>query len=104
MSVAAEIRRRLGALEPERIELVDESAAHQGHAGWRPGGETHWRLAVVSKRFAGLATVARHRLVYSALGDLMSHPIHALTIAAYAPSETGAPSLTTPGKPAKPGA
>ena len=89
MSVADEIRRRLGALEPERLELVDESAAHVGHAGWRPGGNTHWRLLIVARRFAGLPTVARHRLVYQALGELMSHPIHALSIVACAPDERG---------------
>jgi len=92
LSVADEIRRRLGALQPERFELSDESAAHAGHAGWRPGGETHWRLTIVAERFAGLSTVARHRLVYQALGDLMSHPIHALSITACAPGEPGANS------------
>jgi BolA protein len=92
LSVADDIRRRLGALEPERLELVDESAAHMGHAGWRPGGNTHWRLAIVSPRFAGLSTVARHRLVYQALGDLMSHPIHAMSITAHAPGEPAAPA------------
>ena len=91
MSVADEIRRRLGALEPERLELADESAAHAGHAGSRPGGQTHWRLLIVSGRFTGLSTVARHRLVYQALGELMSHPIHALSMSAYAPGEAGAP-------------
>lgn len=90
MSVADEIRRRLGALQPERLEIADESAAHVGHAGWRPGGETHWRLLIVAERFAGLSTVARHRLVYQALGELMSHPIHALSITACAPGEPGA--------------
>ena len=58
------------------LELVDESAQHAGHAGARPGGGTHWRLAIVSPRFAGQPTVARHRMVYQALGELMqrSHP------------------------------
>ena len=98
MSVADEIRRRLGELEPERLELVDESAAHAGHAGWRPGGDTHWRVRIVARRFAGMSTVARHRLVYQALGELMSHPIHALSILAHAPGEPGA-SLSTTGVP-----
>jgi len=95
LSVADEIRRRLGALRPERLELADESAAHAGHAGSRPGGETHWRLVIVAERFAGLSTVARHRLVYQALGDLMSHPIHALSIVAYASGEPGASSASS---------
>jgi len=98
LSAADEIRRRLEALRPERLELVDESAAHVGHAGWRPGGETHWRLLIVSDRFAGLSTVTRHRLVYQALGELMSHPIHALSIVAHAPGEPGA-SSSSPGEP-----
>ena len=87
MSVASEIRSRLAALEPVSLELVDESAQHAGHAGAAPGGETHWRLSIVSPRFAGQATVARHRMIYQALGALMQHPIHALAINARAPAE-----------------
>lgn len=90
MNVEAEIRVRLTGLEPESLELVDESAQHQGHAGWQPGGGTHWRLRIVSLRFAGKTTLARHRMVYESLGDLMQHPIHALAIQARAPGETGA--------------
>jgi BolA protein len=90
MNVDAEIRARLARLEPESLELVDESAQHQGHAGWQPGGGTHWRLRIVSSRFAGKTTVARHRMVYDALGELMQHPIHALAIQARVPGEAGA--------------
>ena len=89
MSVAQEIRRRLAALQPQELELVDESEAHRGHAGYREGGNTHWRLTIVSPAFAGRPTVARHRLVYQALGELMQHPIHALAISARAPEEKG---------------
>lgn len=89
MNVEAEIRTRLARLEPESLELVDESAQHQGHAGWRPGGGTHWRLRIVSSRFSGKTTVARHRMVYESLGDLMQHPIHALAIQAREPGEAG---------------
>jgi BolA protein len=88
MSVAAKIRERLAALEPLDLDLVDESAQHAGHAGARPGGNTHWRLTIVSPRFAGQPTVARHRMVYQALGELMQDPIHALAITARAPEET----------------
>ncbi len=84
------MRARLAALEPERLELIDESALHQGHAGWRPGGNTHWRLSIVSRRFAGQPTLARHRMIYQALGELMNHPIHALSIAARSPDEAHA--------------
>jgi BolA protein len=70
------------------VELIDESSKHAGHAGWRPGGGTHWRLSIVSARFAGKSTLARHRMVYQALGELMQNPIHALAITARAPEET----------------
>lgn len=80
----AEMQRRLqAALEPTRIELGDDSAAHAGHAGAREGG--HYRLLIVSPRFTGLGRVARHRLVYDALGDLMQRGIHALAIDARSP-------------------
>ena len=88
MSVATEIRQRLAALEPLELELVDESEGHRGHAGYREGGGTHWRVAIVSPRFAGQPVVERHRMVYRALGNLMQNPIHALTITARAPEET----------------
>ena len=88
MSVAARIRERLAALEPVNLELVDESAQHAGHAGAQPGGNTHWRLTIVSPRFAGQPTLARHRMIYQALGELMQDPIHALAITARAPEET----------------
>jgi len=87
VSLAVRIRERLAALEPLAVELVDESAQHAGHAGARPGGETHWRLSIVSPRFAGQPVVARHRMVYQALGELMHDPIHALAITARAPEE-----------------
>ena len=87
MNVAGEIRSRLAGLEPIALELVDESAQHAGHAGAAPGGETHWRLSIVSPRFAGQPTLARHRMVYQALGELMQNPIHALAITARSPEE-----------------
>jgi len=88
MSVAETIRERLQQLEPQALELVDESEMHRGHAGHREGGGTHWRLSLVSARFAGQPTVARHRMVYQALGELMQNPIHALAITARSPEET----------------
>ena len=89
MNVAQDIRQRLAALQPQQLDLVDESESHRGHAGYREGGGTHWRLTIVSPAFAGKPTVARHRLVYQALGELMQHPIHALAISARAPEEKG---------------
>ena len=90
MTVAEDIRRRLAALRPSRLELLDESAKHAGNAGAAPGGNTHWKLTIVSAEFAGKATVARHRMIYQALGELMQHPIHALAITARAPGESDA--------------
>jgi len=88
MSVAETIRERLGALEPQVLDLVDESEQHRGHAGYREGGGTHWRLSIVSQRFSGRSTLERHRMIYGALGGLMQHPIHALAITARSPEET----------------
>ena len=89
MSVADEIRSRLSTLEPQSLDLTDNSGLHAGHAGAAPGGNTHWRLVIVSPAFSGKNTVARHRMVYDALRDLMNRPIHALEIEARAPGERG---------------
>lgn len=83
------IRERLAALDPVRIDLADESALHAGHAGAQSGGG-HFRLTIVSPRFRNESTVARHRLVYAALGPLMRREIHALAISALAPEEAAA--------------
>ena len=81
------IRERLSTLQPQALELEDESAQHAGHAGSRPSGGSHWRLAIVSEAFRGKTPVARHRMVYEALGDLMKRDIHALRIEASAPEQ-----------------
>lgn len=86
MSVIDEIRNRLGVLAPERIELIDDSHLHAGHAGARSGGG-HYQLDIVSAAFVGKNTVARHRLIYDALGDMMRQEIHALSIQARTPEE-----------------
>ena len=80
------IQSRLAALEPEHINLEDDSAQHAGHVGAQSGGG-HYNLTIVSTRFTGLNRVARHRLVYTALGDLMGTQIHALAIQALCPNE-----------------
>jgi BolA protein len=81
------IRDRLkDALAPEMLEIEDESHLHAGHAGARDG-RGHFRVTVVSPRFAGLSRIARHRLVFDALGDLMQTDIHALTLQAFSPEE-----------------
>lgn len=85
MSVVAILRQRLAVLEPTQIDIEDESHRHAGHAGAREGG--HFRLSIVSPRFAGLSTMQRHRLVYDAVGDLKAAGIHALSIQAKTQTE-----------------
>lgn len=80
------MRTCLASLEPETVEITDESALHAGHAGARSGGG-HFQLTIISNRFTNLNTVERHRLVYQALGSLMGSRIHALSITALAPDE-----------------
>jgi len=82
------IRDRLARLAPESLEVFDDSHEHAGHAGAKQGGG-HYQLMIVSGHFAGKNMVARHRLIYEALSDLMQTRIHALAIRAYAPEEMG---------------
>jgi BolA protein len=86
MNAGQQILDRLQTLAPESLNLEDESSLHAGHAGAASGGG-HYRLTIVSPRFAGLSSVARHRLVYESLGDLMKGPVHALAITALTPEE-----------------
>jgi len=72
-------------LEPLTLELVDDSAAHAGHAGAREGA--HFNLRIVSAKFAGLPRISRHRLVYDALRPWMAEGVHALAIDARSPEE-----------------
>jgi len=87
MNTVETLRSRMAALEPSRLDIIDESHLHAGHAGARDGGG-HFRMTIVSPRFAGKRTMERHRLVYDAAGDLMKRQIHALSITAKAPDET----------------
>jgi BolA protein len=84
--VVDRIRERLAVLSPTAIDIQDDSALHAGHAGARAGGG-HYRLHIVSTAFEGKSTIARHRLIYAALGDLMKKEIHALAIRAVSASE-----------------
>jgi BolA protein len=86
MSTTDLIRQRLAVLEPETYTLEDESDQHRGHAGAASGGG-HFSLTIVSPRFRNLSTLARHRLVYEAMGELMHRDIHALSITALTPEE-----------------
>jgi BolA protein len=74
------------AFSPSRLEVVDDSHKHAGHAGARDG-RGHFSVTVVSPAFAGMAPLARHRAVYAALGEMMQRDIHALAIRAQAPGE-----------------
>lgn len=78
------IRSRLQPLEPITLDIRDDSHLHAGHAG-AEGGAGHYHVRIVASRFAGLSPVARHRLVYDLLQDLIPHPIHALALDAQAP-------------------
>lgn len=88
MSVLKSIREKItSALSPDQVDVVDESHLHAGHAGAREGGESHFRLYVVSAKFEGLSRVARQRLVNSALREELKGPIHALAMKTLTPDE-----------------
>lgn len=84
--VASTLRARLAALHPQVLEIHDDSAAHAGHAG-AAGGAGHFSVLIVSEVFAGLSRVKRHEQVYRQVGDLLPHPVHALSIKALTPQE-----------------
>ena len=75
------------AFAPARLAIEDESSRHHGHAGWREGGETHFRVEIVSQSFAGHSRVARQRLVYAALSDEFAAGLHALALVTLTPEE-----------------
>ncbi len=76
------------ALAPQALDIRDDSHLHAGHAGSRHG-QGHFSVEIVSASFAGMSPAARHRMVYSALGELLQTDIHALSIAARTPGESG---------------
>lgn len=75
------------AFSPTRLEIVDDSDRHHGHAGHREGGESHFNLVIEAQAFAGKGRVQRQRLIFQALADEMAGPVHALSIIAKAPGE-----------------
>ena len=88
MTMRERIEARLRtAFAPQTLEVIDESALHAGHAGARAGGETHYRVALVSAAFAGLNRVKRHQAVYAALAGEFAAGVHALSLEARAPGE-----------------
>jgi BolA family transcriptional regulator, general stress-responsive regulator len=80
-------RKLIEAFAPESIRVVDESDQHEGHAGHRPGGESHFRLYIVSEAFRGKSRLERHRMINSALATELETGMHALAIHAAAPGE-----------------
>ena len=88
MVVREVITRKLNeAFAPEILSVEDESERHRGHGGWREGGETHFRVRIVSAAFAGKSRVERHRMVNAALAEELGAGVHALAIEARAPGE-----------------
>jgi BolA family transcriptional regulator, general stress-responsive regulator len=88
MTMAARIREKLAAgLAPIRLAVHDDSRRHAGHAGAGPGGESHFRIEVVSARFTGQDLVARQRLVYGLLADELRAGVHALQLTTLTPEE-----------------
>jgi BolA protein len=77
------------AFTPESLEVADESHLHEGHAGHRPGGETHFRVYIVSAAFKGKSRIERHRMINAALAVELAGSVHALAIHAQGPGETG---------------
>jgi BolA family transcriptional regulator, general stress-responsive regulator len=88
MRVSETITRKLQeAFTPESVDVVDESHLHEGHAGHRPGGQSHFRVYIVSQAFTGKSRIDRHRMVNAVLADDLAGGIHALAIHASAPGE-----------------
>ncbi len=77
------------AFTPETLDVADESHLHEGHAGHRPGGETHFRLYIVSPAFEGKSRIERHRMINTVLAAELAGSVHALAIKAQAPGEAG---------------
>ncbi len=98
MRMAERIREALTAgLAPERLEVVDQSHLHVGHAGHRPGGETHFHVTVVSAAFEGLSRPERHRRVYALLAEPMRERVHALGLTTLTPAEAAGRGAAAPG-------
>ena len=88
-NMTSRLRAKLeAALSPLALDIEDESAKHAGHAGAREGGETHYRIRIVSEGFAGLSRVQRQRKVYAAVAEELAERVHALSLVTLTPDET----------------
>ena len=91
MSISQIIRQKLeAAFAPAAVDVVDESDRHKGHAGARPGGESHFRVTIISPAFDGMSRLARQRAVNQALKEELAGPVHALAMKALTPAEADA--------------
>lgn len=91
MRVAQAIEHKLtAALQPQHLEVIDDSARHAGHSGARPGGESHFKVVVISEAFAGVGRVQRQRMVYDALAQELAEGLHALELKTLTPDEATA--------------
>jgi BolA protein len=90
MSVKDSITKKLSeAFSPESLDVTDESHLHEGHAGHRPGGETHFRIYIVSQAFEGKSRVERHRMINALLAAELAGSVHALAMKTLTPGEQG---------------
>jgi BolA family transcriptional regulator, general stress-responsive regulator len=90
MTVKDHITKKLSeAFTPESLDVADESHLHEGHAGHRPGGETHFRVYIVSQAFEGKSRIDRHRMINTLLAAELAASVHALALHTYAPKEDG---------------
>src|SRR5665213_1250980 len=94
MRTADVITKKLAdALVPQSLNVVDESHQHEGHAGHRPGGQTHFRVYIVSEAFTGKTRIDRHRMINAILSDELAAGVHALAIHAQAPDANSSESI-----------
>ena len=86
--MAENMRKKLeAALQPDLLEIVDDSESHRGHGGYREGGESHFNMKLVSAAFEGASRVARQRMVFEVLKDELAGPVHALSLQCLTPKE-----------------
>jgi BolA protein len=81
------MRKLTEAFAPQQLDVIDESDRHIGHAGHRPGGETHFRVQIVAATFRGKTRIERHRMVNAVLADELAAGVHALAVSASAPED-----------------
>jgi len=86
--IADNMRLKLeAALQPDVLEIVDDSESHRGHGGYREGGESHFNMKIVASAFEGASRVSRQRMVFDVLKDELAGPVHALSLQCLAPNE-----------------